>query len=53
MTESPSHTRGHPVELRIALLSALLYCRRREITDALVNLLLSTVHRIGRGPSGR
>ncbi len=47
MTESPSHTRGHPVELRIALLSALLYCRRREITDALVNLLLSTVHRIG------
>jgi len=50
MTESPSHTRGHPVELRIALLSALLYCRRREITDALVNLLLSTVHRIGALP---
>jgi hypothetical protein len=39
MTESPSHTRGHPVELRIALLSALLYCRRREITDALANRL--------------
>jgi len=47
MTESPSHTRDHPVELRIALLAALLCCRRREITDALVNLLLSTVHRIG------
>jgi TnpA family transposase len=47
MTESPSHTRSHPPELQIALLSALLYCRRREITDTLVNLLLSTVHRIG------
>ena len=47
MTESPSHTRSHPPELQVALLSALLYCRGREITDALVHLLLSTVHRIG------
>ena len=31
----------------MALLAALLFCRRREITDALVTLLISTVHRIG------
>lgn len=43
MTESPSHNRSHPLELQVAL----LYCRGREITDALVHLLLSTVHRIG------
>jgi len=47
MTESPSHTRSHPPELTTALLAALLHCRRQEVTDALVNLLLSTVHRIG------
>jgi hypothetical protein len=46
MTESPSHMRDHPAELQTALLAALVYCRRREVTDALVNLLLSTVHRI-------
>ena len=47
MTESPSHLREHPPTLQIALLAALLHCRRREITDELVHLLLSTVHRIG------
>jgi hypothetical protein len=47
MTESPSHLRDHPPDLQVALLAALLFCRRREITDALVNLLISTVHRIG------
>jgi TnpA family transposase len=47
MTESPSHLRDHPADLQVALLAALLFCRRREITDALVNLLISTVHRIG------
>jgi hypothetical protein len=47
MTESPSHLRDHSPDLQVALLAALLFCRRREITDALVTLLISTVHRIG------
>ncbi|WP_327634727.1 Tn3 family transposase [Kribbella sp. NBC_00482] len=44
--ESPSHLRDHPVELRLTLLAALLHAREREITDVLVDLLISTVHRI-------
>lgn len=45
--ESPSHLRSHPVELRLTLLAALIDARAREITDTLVDLLISTVHRIG------
>ncbi|MDQ0797790.1 DUF4158 domain-containing protein [Streptomyces sp. B1I3] len=47
--ESPSHLRTHPVPLRVTLLAALLHEREREreITDTLVKLLISTVHRIG------
>lgn len=44
--ESPSHLRTHPVELRLTLLTALLHSREREIIDTLVDLLISTVHRI-------
>jgi hypothetical protein len=44
--ESPSHLRGHSPEVTVTLLAALLYCREREITDTLVELLISTVHRI-------
>ena len=44
--ESPSHLRDHPAELRVTLLAALLHAREREITDTLVDLLISTVHRI-------
>ncbi|WP_185303019.1 hypothetical protein [Streptomyces finlayi] len=33
--------------LRVTLLAALLHEREREITDTLVELLISTVHRIG------
>jgi len=44
--ESPSHLRAHAVELRLTLLAALLHAREREITDILVDLLISTVHRI-------
>ena len=44
--ESPSHLRDHPQGTRLALLSALLFEREREITDALVGLLIATVHRI-------
>lgn len=44
--ESPSHMREHPLEVKLTLLAALLFCRHREITDTLVELLCSTVHRI-------
>jgi TnpA family transposase len=45
--ESPSHLRDHPPPLRQTLLAALVHTRLREITDALVELLIATVHRIG------
>jgi hypothetical protein len=45
--ESPSHLRTHPVALRLTLVAALLGEREREITDTLVDLLISTVHRVG------
>jgi Domain of unknown function (DUF4158) len=44
--EAPSHLRAHPESTRAALASALLWAREREITDTLVDLLISTVHRI-------
>ncbi len=44
--EAPSHLRQHSERMTITLLAALLYCREREITDTLVELLISTVHRI-------
>jgi hypothetical protein len=44
--ESPSHLRTHPMPLRLTLLAALVHEREREITDTLVELLISTVHRI-------
>ena len=47
MVESPSHLRDHPPALQVTLLAALVYCRSWEITDALVTLLIRTVHTIG------
>jgi hypothetical protein len=44
--KSPSHLRDHSDELTVTLLAALVYCRTWEITDALVTLLLRTVHAI-------
>lgn len=44
--ESPSHLRDHSDELTVTLLAALVACRTWEITDALVTLLLRTVHAI-------
>ncbi|WP_433258326.1 DUF4158 domain-containing protein [Streptosporangium sp. CA-135522] len=44
--ESPSHLRDHSDELTVTLLAALVHCRAWEITDALVTLLLRTVHAI-------
>jgi len=51
--EAPSHLRSHPSELRLTLLAALLHAREREITDTLVDLLISTVHRINAGADKR
>ncbi len=44
--EAPSHLRSHPPEIMVTLLAAYLYCRQREITDALADVLIATVHRI-------
>jgi len=46
MVESPVHLREHPQPTKLALLCALLVLREREVTDALAQLLISTVHRI-------
>ncbi|WP_326763678.1 hypothetical protein OG978_03090 [Streptomyces sp. NBC_01591] len=43
---SPSHLRRFDAPVRHVLLAALLFQRQREITDTLVELLNSTVHRI-------
>lgn len=45
--ESPSHLRAHEDRaVRLALLAALVHLREREITDTLVELLNSVVHRV-------
>ncbi|MEZ0070812.1 hypothetical protein ABH927_000143 [Planotetraspora sp. GP83] len=44
--EAPSHLRSHPHDIKVTLLAAYSYCRAREITDTLVDLLISTVQRI-------
>jgi len=44
--ESPVHLREHPQPTKLALLCALLHLREREVTDALAQLLISTIHRI-------
>ncbi|WP_207922501.1 DUF4158 domain-containing protein [Micromonospora sp. KC606] len=46
MVEAPSHLARHTPQLRVTLLAALLRLRLRELTDTLVELLISTVHRI-------
>lgn len=44
--ESPYELRRHAAPLRLTLLAAFGLLRKRKVTDSLVNLLLSTVHRI-------
>ena len=44
--ESPVHLRDHPQSTKLALLCALLHLREQEVTDALVQLVISTIHRI-------
>ncbi|MEM8620937.1 MAG: Tn3 family transposase, partial [Actinomycetota bacterium] len=45
--ESPSHLRRHRDELRWSLLATTLVVRESQLIDALVDLLIATVHRIG------
>jgi hypothetical protein len=47
LIESPSHVRRRAGQMQAAMLAALLVTRQQEITDQLVQLLISTVHRIG------
>jgi hypothetical protein len=44
---APSLLREHPPAIRYTLLAAFCWCRRREITDELVELLIHIVHKIG------
>jgi hypothetical protein len=44
--EKPSQLREHPTPVRLTLLAALCHRREREITDTLVDLLISIVHKI-------
>jgi hypothetical protein len=45
--EAPSTLTAHPERIRLALLGALCWSRRREVTDTLVDLLIAVVHKIG------
>jgi hypothetical protein len=45
--EAPSTLAAHPERIRLALLAALCWSRRREVTDTLVDLLIAVVHKIG------
>ena len=45
--ESAHELRRHPPPLRLTLLAVFAHLRERELTDTLVELLLTTVHRIG------
>lgn len=44
--EYPSDLRRHPRPLRLTLLAVLCHCRRTEITDSLVELLIGVVHKV-------
>lgn len=45
--EAPSTLSAHPERIRLTLLAALCWSRRREVTDTLVDLLIAVVHKIG------
>jgi len=45
--EPPNELRRHAEPVRATLLGALCMLRRREITDDLVDLLISTIHKFG------
>ncbi|MEE8290774.1 MAG: Tn3 family transposase, partial [Candidatus Tectomicrobia bacterium] len=45
--EAPYELRRHPEALRMTLLAVFGHCRRRELTDTLVDSLIELIHRIG------
>ena len=45
--EQPHELRRHPIALRVTLLAAYCHQRTQEITDALVELLVTLIQRIG------
>lgn len=51
--EYPSDLREHPRPVRVTLLAALCWVRTGEITDALVELLIGIVHKIGTRAENR
>lgn len=47
VSEDIRELRRHPDPIRYTLLAAFIWCRGREITDNLVELIIQIVHRIG------
>ncbi len=47
VSEDIRELRRHPDSIRYTLLAAFFWCRGREITDNLVELIIQIVHRIG------
>ena len=47
-TEPPRELREHPSPIRYTLVAAFCWLRRREVTDNLVDLLISIIHGIGK-----
>lgn len=45
--EEPYELRRHPTPLRLTLLAVFGYLRQHELTDDLLDLLISVIHRIG------
>ena len=45
--EAPYELRRHPEALRMTLLAVFGHCRRRALTDTLVDSLIELIHRIG------
>ncbi|WP_445207588.1 Tn3 family transposase [Bacillus cereus] len=47
VSEDIRELRRHPIHIRYTLLSSFFWCRGREITDNLVELIIQIVHRMG------
>lgn len=47
-TEPPRELRSHPISIRYTLVAAFCWFRLQEVTDNLVDLLISIIHSIGR-----
>ena len=45
--EEPYELRRHPTPIRLTLLAVFGYLRQHELTDDLLDLLISIIHRIG------